>query len=114
MSGLMYGYCSEVFATPTVSAQTYAQWKSLGGLIKLASVLPKSESAVLQSITLKFSTSIQSVSFSVSIFRTSVLTGTYTDTSSVAITAADYAALLGTYRLSTGNTDIGAGAQGTI
>ena len=88
-----------VTVTPTVTAATYAANKVIGGIMAFVGIFPASNFVgVLESITLKFKGSVQTVGFWVAIFDQSPL-GTYTDTNTAAINVADTAHLLGIYHL---------------
>ena len=99
------GVTVEVSVTPTVTASTYAVSKVIGGIMTFTAVLnnsfPSADYAgVLESITVKFKGSVQTVGFWVSIFHTSPA-GTFTDTNTAAIAAGDTALLVGSYHLTT-------------
>ena len=89
-----------VVVTPTVQAISYAQNKVVGGIVAFASLLPAASpyAALLESLTLKFKGSVQTVGFYVSLFSASPA-GTFTDNTTAAIAAADSALLLGVYHL---------------
>lgn len=90
---------TRVSVTPTVTASTYAANRVIGGVMTFANILPPAtNSAILESLTLKFKGSTQTVTFNVALFD-AVPTGTFTDTQTAAIAAADTANLLGVYQL---------------
>ena len=92
---------TKVLVTPTVTAATYAANKVIGGIMTFANVLPGTPfSAILESITLRFKGSLQTVGFYVAIFDTSP-SGTFTDTNTAAIASGDTAYLVGIYHLQT-------------
>ena len=96
-----------VSVTPTVTAATYAANKVVGGIIPVP-VLPlyANYGGILQTITLKFKASLQTVGFYVALFDTSP-GGTFTDTNTAAIASGDSAYLLGVYSLSGGVSVLG-------
>ena len=89
-----------VVVTPTVQAISYGANKVMGGILAFASLLPAASpyAALLESITLKFKGSVQTVGFYVSLFSASP-SGTFTDNTTAAIGATDSALLLGVYHL---------------
>ena len=103
------GSTIRVSVTPTVTAATYAANKVIGGILTFALILPPNApyGGILQSIEIKFKASLQTVGFNIAIFTTSP-TGTFTDTNTAAINAADTASLLGIYPLSGASSVLGA------
>ena len=98
---------TKVLVTPTVTAATYAANKVIGGIMTFANILPGTPfSAILESITLRFKGSLQTVGFYVAIFDTSP-GGTFTDTNTAAIALGDTAYLVGIYHLTTGVSVLG-------
>ena len=74
------GVSKTVAVVPTVTVATYAASKVIGGIMTFASILPPSPfGAVLESLTLKFKGSLQTVGFYVALFTASPA-GTFTDT----------------------------------
>ena len=100
------GTSVRVDVTPTVTAQTYAVSKVIGGIMTFANVLPASLGGVLESITVKFKGSAQTVGFWVAIFDTSP-TGTFTDTNTAAIASTDTAFLKAMYHLTVPSSMLG-------
>jgi hypothetical protein len=99
--GRVQGTVAKVAVTPTVTAATYAVSKVIGGIMTFAGILPATPfGGVLESIAVKFKGSAQTVGFWVAIFDASPA-GTFTDTNTAAINAADTAHLLGAYHLTT-------------
>ena len=97
---------ARVSVNPTITNQTYAANKVIGGILTFASILPASYAGILESIDLKFKASVQTVSFAVAIFDASPA-GTFTDTNTAAINSADTAHLLGIYTLTGGSSVLG-------
>lgn len=98
---------TRVSVTPTVTAATYAANKVVGGVMTFPDILSEAAYAgILESLTLKFKGSIQTVTFNVALFD-AVPTGTFTNTSTAAIAAADTASLLGIYQLTTASSVLG-------
>lgn len=97
---------NRVAVTPTVTVQTYAAGKCIGGVMTFANILPASLNAILESLTLKFKGSVQTVGFNVGIFSASP-SGTFTDTNTAAIAAGDTASLLGVYQLTAPQSPFG-------
>lgn len=101
------GISTSVTVTPTVTAGTYATSKVIGGIMTFSSILPATPfGGVLNSITLRFKGSVQTVGFSVAIFTTSP-SGTFTDTNTAAIASGDTALLLGVYLLNAPSSVLG-------
>lgn len=101
------GITKEISFTPTVTAATYALSKVIGGILPFAGVLPATLGGVLESITVKFKGSVQTVGFWVAIFNTSPA-GTFTDTNTAAIASGDTAFLIGEpYHLTSGTSVLG-------
>lgn len=98
----------EVAVTPTVTASTYAANRVIGGIMTFPLILPAGvpNGGILESISLKFKESLQSVTFNVAIFSASPA-GTFTNGNTAAIAAADSALLEGIYQLSLANSSLG-------
>ena len=98
----------KVNVTPTVTAGTYAASKVIGGVMTFANILPPITpyAGIIQSISLRFKGSLQTVGFSVALFSASP-TGTFTDTTTAAIASGDTALLLGIFTLSTASSVLG-------
>jgi hypothetical protein len=99
---------AQVAETPTVTAGTYAANKVIGGIMTFSNVLPATSpyGGVLESITVKFKASVQTVAFNVAVFTASP-SGTFTDGQTAAIATTDSALLLGIYQLSLNNSSLG-------
>ena len=98
----------EVSVTPTVTAGTYAANRVIGGIMTFPLILPAGvpNGGILESISLKFKVSLQTVTFNVAIFSGSPA-GTFTNGNTAAIAAADSALLEGIYQLSVANSSLG-------
>jgi len=95
------GVTNRIAVTPLVTAGTYAVSKVIGAILPFVGILPPQPfGAVLESITVKFKGSAQTVGFWVSVFDSSPA-GTFTDTNTAAILASDTQHLLGAYHLVT-------------
>jgi hypothetical protein len=96
-----------VEVVPTVTAGTYGANKVVGGIMTFSSILPASPySALLENISLKFKGSVQTQTMYVAIFSASPA-GTFTDTNTAAIAAADSTLLLGLFTLSSPSSVLG-------
>lgn len=99
---------SQVSVTPTVTAGTYAANVVMGGVMTFTSPLPATApfAGILESITLKFKASVQTVTFNVAIFSAAP-SGTFTNGVTAAIASGDSALLLGIYQLVQNNSSLG-------
>jgi len=93
---------AQVTVIPTVTVGAYTTGWVFGGVMTFAGLLnPVNSVAKLQSITLRFKATVQTVEFDVAIFSSSPA-GTFNDHAVPVISAADSSILLGVYKL-TGN-----------
>ena len=106
--GAVLGVAIQGSQSPTVTAATYAASVCMGGIITFTGVLPNiaTFSALLESITVSFKGSVQTVGFWVAVFYASPA-GTFTDHSTAAIAANDTTLLLGLYHLTTPSSVLG-------
>ena len=80
------------------SHATYTAGYVMGGKTTVANILPPTFSGTLQSLTLTFSDTVQSVEMDVALFK-STPAGTFNDNAAPVIASADSALLLGVWRL---------------
>jgi len=98
---------ASVEVIPAVTAGAYTAGFVIGGIMTFANVLaPTTFSGLLSSLSLKFKGSVQAGSFAVAIFKTSPA-GTFADHGAPAIAAADTAALVDVYSLTSAQSPLG-------
>jgi hypothetical protein len=99
---------NKVTATPVVQAISYGLTKSIGGVIPLPGLLPPNlpYAAVLESVTLRFRSSLQTGGFWVALFSKSP-TSDFSDNTACAIGADDSNYLVDVYHLLTPMSPLG-------
>lgn len=97
---------ASVTVTPTVTVGAYTAGWVIGGIITFANILPATFNGTLESISLRFKGTVQTVEFDVAIFSGSP-TGTFANAGVPAIAAADTALLLDIFQMTLNLSPLG-------
>lgn len=101
----VYSRTSKVVVAPTVTAAAYTAGNVVGGLMTFANVFDSANSGMLQSIRVR-SKSVQTTPLKLYLFAASP-TGTYTDKTAPAASAADALAIIGPFPLTSADSGLG-------
>ena len=108
------GTAALVTVTPTITASSYTAGNVMGGILTFSNALPANFVGMLTSLTLRFKGSIQAGPYSLILFSSSPVNGTYADHAAPTWNASDMAFVLGVYQFDTPRSPLGTHTVFTI